>query len=43
MQRIDRLDLLTRVLRDRPGITVGTLAHALDISVRSVFRDLDHL
>jgi predicted DNA-binding transcriptional regulator YafY len=43
MQRIDRLDLLTRVLRDRPGITVAALAHELDVSVRSVFRDLDHL
>lgn len=43
MQRIDRLDLLTRVLRDRPGITVGALAHELGVSVRSVFRDLDHL
>jgi predicted DNA-binding transcriptional regulator YafY len=43
MQRIDRLDLLTRVLRDRPGITVGSLARELNVSVRSVFRDLDHL
>src|SRR5262252_4577229 len=43
MHRIERLDLLTRVLRDRPGITVADLARALDISVRSVFRDLDHL
>ncbi|HEY8176578.1 MAG TPA: WYL domain-containing protein [Gemmatimonadaceae bacterium] len=43
MQRIDRLDLLTRVLRDRPGITVAVLAHELGVSVRSVFRDMDHL
>jgi predicted DNA-binding transcriptional regulator YafY len=43
MSRVDRLDLLTRVLRDRPGITVGSLAHELGVSVRSVFRDLDHL
>ena len=43
MHRIERLDLLTRVLRDRPGITVADLAHTLDVSVRSVFRDLDHL
>ncbi|HEX5072112.1 MAG TPA: WYL domain-containing protein [Gemmatimonadaceae bacterium] len=43
MHRIERLDLLTRVLRDRPGITVADLARALDVSVRSVFRDLDHL
>src|SRR5206468_595808 len=43
MPRIDRLDLLTRVLRDRPGITVAELARALAVSARSVFRDLDHL
>jgi predicted DNA-binding transcriptional regulator YafY len=43
MQRIDRLDLLTRVLRDRPGITVAQLARELGISARSVFRDIDHL
>jgi predicted DNA-binding transcriptional regulator YafY len=43
MQRIDRLDLLTRVLRDRPGMTVSDLARELGVSNRSVFRDLDHL
>lgn len=43
VQRIDRLDLLTRVLRDRPGITVAQLAHELRVSPRSVFRDIDHL
>jgi predicted DNA-binding transcriptional regulator YafY len=43
MQRIDRLDLVTRVLRDRPGITVAELARELDVSARSVFRDLDLL
>src|SRR5262245_29519493 len=43
MQRVDRLDLLTRVLRDRPGITVADLARHLKVSARSVFRDLDHL
>ena len=43
MQRVDRLDLLTRVLRDRPGITVGALARELGVSARSVFRDIDHL
>ncbi len=43
MQRIDRLDLLVRVLRDRPGITISDVARELDVSVRSVFRDLDHL
>jgi len=43
MQRVDRLDLLARVLRDRPGITVAQLARQLGISSRSIFRDLDHL
>jgi predicted DNA-binding transcriptional regulator YafY len=43
VHRIERLDILTRVLRDRPGITVADLARALDVSVRSVFRDLGHL
>ena len=43
MQRVDRLDLLARMLRDRPGVTVGVLARDLGVSVRSVFRDLDHL
>lgn len=43
MQRVERLDLLTRVLRDRPGITVAELARALDVSARSVFRDIEHL
>jgi predicted DNA-binding transcriptional regulator YafY len=43
MQRVDRLDLLTRVLRDRPGITVNELARDLGVSARSVFRDIDHL
>lgn len=43
MQRVDRLDLLARMLRDRPGITVADLARELGVSARSVFRDLDHL
>ena len=43
MQRVDRLDLLIRILRDRPGITVAALARELSVSARSVFRDLDHL
>jgi len=43
VQRFDRLDILTRVLRDRPGITVADLARELNVSARSVFRDLDHL
>jgi predicted DNA-binding transcriptional regulator YafY len=41
--RADRLDLLARVLRDRPGVTAGELARELGVSVRSVFRDLDAL
>lgn len=43
MLRADRLDLLTRTLRDRPGITAAQLARDLGVSQRSVFRDLDHL
>ncbi len=43
LHRLDRLDLLTRALRDRPGITAADLARDLGVSVRSVFRDLDHL
>lgn len=39
----DRLDLLARVLRDRPGTTAADLAAELGVSVRSVFRDLDRL
>lgn len=41
--RIDRLDLLARVLRNRPGITAAELSRELGVSVRSIFRDLDHL
>ena len=41
--RTDRLDIMARMLRDRPGITAGDLARELGVSVRSVFRDLDHL
>lgn len=43
MSRLDRLDLLARVLRDRPGITVAELARDLGVSERSVFRDISHL
>ena len=43
MQRIDRLDLVARILRDRPGITAAVLARELNVSVRSVCRDIDHL
>jgi len=41
--RHERLDLLTRVLRDRPGITIAHLARELAVSVRSVSRDIDVL
>src|SRR5438270_7535484 len=41
--RADRLDLLARVVRDRPGITSDALARELGVSVRSVFRDIEHL
>jgi predicted DNA-binding transcriptional regulator YafY len=41
--RIDRLDLLARMLRNRPGITAAELARELGVSIRSVFRDIDHL
>jgi predicted DNA-binding transcriptional regulator YafY len=43
LSRIDRVDTLVRVLRDRPGITAAELALQLRVSIRSVFRDLDHL
>ncbi len=39
----DRLDLVARVLRDRPGVTAGELAAELGVSPRSVFRDLARL
>lgn len=38
--RVDRLDLVARVLSDRPGITAPELARELGVSVRSVFRDV---
>ena len=41
--RADRLDLLTRVLADRPGTTARELAREFGQSVRTVFRDLDAL
>ena len=41
--RADRLELVTRVLRDRPGITAAEVAGELRVSVRSIFRDLDAL
>jgi predicted DNA-binding transcriptional regulator YafY len=42
-ERIDRLEQLTRILVDRPGITTGELADELGTSMRSVFRDLGAL
>ncbi len=43
MDRDVRLDLLLRLLGDRPGITAGDLARELGISIRAVFRDLARL
>lgn len=43
MPRVDRLDLLLRIVRDRPGVTATTLAEDLGVSVRSIFRDIRHL
>lgn len=40
---IERLDLVARLLRDRPGTTAAQLATMLGVSQRSVFRDLDRL
>ena len=41
--RADRLDLLARIVGDRPGTTARELAFELELSVRTVFRDLDAL
>lgn len=41
--RAERLDLLGRVLRDRPGITAAELARELGVTERSVFRDIEQL
>jgi predicted DNA-binding transcriptional regulator YafY len=41
--RFARLDTLISTLRDRPGITAGALADQLDVSVRSIFRDIETL
>src|SRR3954453_157608 len=41
--RADLLDLVASVVRDRAGITSDGLARELGVSVRSVFRDIDHL
>ena len=42
-RRADRLDLVARLLADRPGLTTAALARELDVSVRSIFRDLQAL
>lgn len=41
--RLDRLDALARLLRDRPGITTAELARELGVSARTVFREIDAL
>ena len=41
--RLERLDILARMLRDRPGITADEIARVLGVSARSVFRDIGHL
>jgi predicted DNA-binding transcriptional regulator YafY len=43
LPRIERLDLLARMLRDRPGRTAADLAETLGVSPRSVARDIDLL
>jgi predicted DNA-binding transcriptional regulator YafY len=43
MDRTDRLDLMLRMLRGRPGVTAAELSAQLGTSVRSVFRDLAYL
>lgn len=43
MNRTERLELVVRLLRDRPGITAGEVADRLEVGVRSVFRDLETL
>ena len=42
-RRVDRLDLLARVLGDRPGVTARELAREFGQSVRTIFRDLEAL
>lgn len=43
VNRTDRLDHLERLLRLRPSTTASALAAELEVSVRSVYRDLDAL
>jgi predicted DNA-binding transcriptional regulator YafY len=43
IDRTDRLDLLARIIRDRPGIAARDVAEQLGVGVRSVFRDIERL
>lgn len=43
MDRRERLEVLLRMVRDRPGITADALASQLRISTRSIFRDVAYL
>ncbi len=43
VNRVDRLDRLERLLRVRGNTTASALAAELEVSVRSVYRDLDML
>jgi predicted DNA-binding transcriptional regulator YafY len=43
LSRTDRLDMLARLLRDRPGATSSELARELNVSQRSCFRDIETL
>jgi predicted DNA-binding transcriptional regulator YafY len=43
MDRPARLDLLVRLLRDRPGVTAAELAAELGTTTRSIFRDIAYL
>jgi predicted DNA-binding transcriptional regulator YafY len=43
MDRAERLDLLLRIIRDRPGVTAEQIAAELKTSARSVFRDVAYL
>src|SRR5688572_14975007 len=43
VNRVDRLDRLERLLRLRGNTTAAALAEELEVSVRSVYRDLDML
>jgi predicted DNA-binding transcriptional regulator YafY len=43
LDRTDRLDLVLRLLRERPGVTAADLAKRLGTSTRSVFRDVARL